>query len=289
MDRHNTTSHTEGLNGIMRINNNVMAFNASRNLSGTSSRIGKSLEKLSSGFRINRAADDAAGLVISQKLRAEIGGLKQATRNAQDGISLVQTAEGALNEVHNMLGRIRDLAVQAANDTNDAAARTAIGAEITALVNEVGRIGADTTFGGAALFSATALNFQVGSEGNAGNQIAVTVGVLTTASTGGVNISALSVADATAARATIETVDNAIAGVSTSRGSLGAVQNRLESTIANLQVTTENLVASESRIRDTDMAAEMVQFTKNQILQQAGTSMLAQANALPQSVLNLLG
>ena len=273
----------------MRINNNVMAFNASRNLSGTSMRIGKSLEKLSSGFRINRAADDAAGLVISQKLRAEIGGLKQATRNSQDGISLVQTAEGALNEVHNMLGRIRDLAVQAANDTNDTAARTAIGAEITALVNEVGRIGADTTFGGATLFSATALNFQVGSEGSGGNQISVTVGVLTTASTGGVDISGLSVANATAARAAIETVDNAIAGVSTSRGNLGAVQNRLESTIANLQVTTENLVASESRIRDTDMAAEMVNFTKNQILQQAGTSMLAQANALPQSVLTLLG
>ena len=273
----------------MRINNNVMAFNASRNLSGTSMRIGKSLEKLSSGFRINRAADDAAGLVISQKLRAEIGGLKQATRNAQDGISLVQTAEGALNEVHNMLGRIRDLAVQAANDTNDTAARTAIGAEITALVAEVGRIGADTTFGGAALFSATALNFQVGSEGSAGNQIAVTVGVLTTASTGGVDISGLAVTNATTARAAIETVDLAIAGVSTARGSLGAVQNRLESTIANLQVTTENLVASESRIRDTDMAAEMVSFTKNQILQQAGTSMLAQANALPQSVLNLLG
>ena len=145
-----------------------------------------------------------------------------------------------------MLGRVRDLAVQAANDTNDAAARTAIGAEITALVAEVGRIGADTTFGGATLFSATALNFQVGSEGSGGNQIAVTVGVLTTASTGGVDISSLSVADATAARATIETVDSAIAGVSTSRGGLGAVQNRLESTIANLQVTTENLVASES-------------------------------------------
>ncbi len=289
MDRDESTSLTEGLIGIMRINNNVMAFNASRNLSATSMRIGKSLEKLSSGFRINRAADDAAGLVISQKLRAEIGGLKQATRNAQDGISLVQTAEGALNEVHNMLGRIRDLAVQAANDTNDAAARTAIGAEITALVDEIGRIGADTTFGGATLFSATALAFQVGSEGSGGNQISVTVGVLTTASTGGVDISALSVANATAARAAIETVDSAIAGVSTARGGLGAVQNRLESTIANLQVTTENLVASESRIRDTDMASEMVNYTKNQILQQAGTSMLAQANALPQSVLSLLG
>ncbi len=282
MDRDENTSHTEGLNGIMRINNNVMAFNASRNLSGTSMRIGKSLEKLSSGFRINRAADDAAGLVISQKLRAEIGGLKQATRNAQDGISMLQTAEGALNEVHNMLGRIRDLAVQAANDTNDAAARTAIGAEITALNDEITRIGTDTTFGGAALFGAT-VALQVGSEGNGTNgQISVTIGSVT-------NPGSTAVDTATNARATIEAVDVAIAAVSTTRGGLGAVQNRLESAVANLQVTTENLVASESRIRDTDMAAEMVTFTKNQILQQAGTSMLAQANALPQSVLSLLG
>ena len=281
----------------MRINNNVMAFNASRNLSGTSMRIGKSLEKLSSGFRINRAADDAAGLVISQKLRAEIGGLKQATRNSQDGISLVQTAEGALNEVHNMLGRMRDLAVQAANDTNDTAARTAIQNEMNALGAEIDRIGTDTTFGGAAIFSATALNFQVGSEGNAGNQISVTVGVLDAdALTDGVTTVDVTAFDfstpATAAadaRDAIEDIDVAIAGISTTRGTLGAVQNRLESTIANLQVTTENLVASESRIRDTDMAAEMVNFTKNQILQQAGTSMLAQANALPQSVLTLLG
>ncbi len=298
MDRDENTSHTEGLNGIMRINNNVMAFNASRNLSGTSSRIGKSLEKLSSGFRINRAADDAAGLVISQKLRAEIGGLKQATRNAQDGISLVQTAEGALNEVHNMLGRMRDLAVQAANDTNDSAARTAIQNEMNALGAEIDRIGTDTTFGGAAIFSATALAFQVGSEGSAGNQISVTVGALDAdALTDGVTTVDVTAFDFTTtpataaadARTAIEDIDVAIAGISTTRGSLGAVQNRLESTIANLQVTTENLVASESRIRDTDMAAEMVQFTKNQILQQAGTSMLAQANALPQSVLNLLG
>ncbi len=278
----------------MRINNNVMAFNASRNLSGTSNRIGKSLEKLSSGFRINRAADDAAGLVISQKLRAEIGGLKQATRNSQDGISLVQTAEGALNEVHNMLGRMRDLAVQAANDTNDSAARGAIQSEMNALGAEIDRIGTDTTFGGATLFSATALNFQVGSEGASGNQISVTVGALDADAIGGVDVTAFdfTTAPATAAadaRTAIENIDTAIASVSTTRGSLGAVQNRLESTIANLQVTTENLVASESRIRDTDMAAEMVSFTKNSILQQAGTSMLAQANALPQSVLSLLG
>jgi flagellin len=273
----------------MRINNNIMAFNSSRNLELSNTNLGKSLEKLSSGYRINRAGDDAAGLVISQKLRAEVSGLKQATRNSQDGISFAQTAEGALGEVHNMLNRMRDLSVQAANDTNDASARTAIKAEIDALAAEIGRIGTDTTFSGAAVFTATALNFQVGSEGNAGNQVQVTVGVLDATSLGGSNLTTLDVTDAANARTSIEAVDAAIAAVSTSRGSLGSVQNRFESTIRNLQVTTENLSASESRIRDTDMASEMVNFTKSQILQQAGTAMLGQANAIPQSVLRLLG
>jgi flagellin len=275
----------------MRINNNVMAFNANRNLGASNAALGKSLEKLSSGFRINRAGDDAAGLVISQKLRAEVSGLRQATRNSQDGISFVQTAEGALGEVHNMLGRMRDLSVQAANDTNDTAARTAIKAEIDALAAEIDRIGTDTTFSGAAVFTATALNFQVGSEGDAGNQITTTVGVLDASTLGGAlnDLTALTVDTAANARASIEKIDLAIGAVSTSRGALGAVQNRFESTINNLQVTTENLAASESRIRDTDMAAEMVNFTKNQILQQAGTAMLGQANAIPQSVLSLLG
>jgi len=273
----------------MRINNNVVAFNASRNLGMSNSALGKSLEKLSSGLRINRAGDDAAGLVISQKLRAEISGLRQATRNSQDGISLVQTAEGALGEVHNMLNRMRDLAVQAANDSNDTAARTAIGAEMTALTSEIGRIGSDTTFSGAAVFSATTLNFQVGSEGDSGNQIQATVGALTTGDLNGADLTGIDVTDAANSRTAIETIDTAIDHVSTTRGSLGAVQNRFESTIRNLQVTTENLAASESRIRDTDMADEMVEFTKNQILQQAGTAMLGQANTIPQSVLRLLG
>ena len=270
----------------MRINNNVMAYNANRNLGMSNGMLGKSLEKLSSGYRINRAGDDAAGLVISQKLRAEVSGLRQATRNSQDGISFVQTAEGALGEVHNMLGRMRDLAVQAANDTNDTAARTAIKSEVDALAAEIDRIGSDTTFSGAAVFSATALNFQVGSEGSSGNQISLTTGALTAV---GIGLTATTVDTATNARATIENVDTAIAAVSATRGSLGAVQNRFESTIRNLQVTTENLAASESRIRDTDMAAEMVVFTKSQILQQAGTAMLGQDNAIPQSVLRLLG
>ena len=267
----------------MRINNNIMAFNANRNLGASNGMLGKSLEKLSSGYRINRAGDDAAGLVISQKLRAEIGGLKVASRNAQDGISFVQTAEGALAEVHNMFGRMRDLAVQAANDTNDAAARTAIGAEITALNAEITRIGTDTTFAGAAVFGvAGGLDLQVGSEG--------------TGTAGQINIASITqpagvtatVTSSALARTAIETIDTAIAGISATRGALGATQNRLESTINNLAVTTENLSASESRIRDTDMAAEMVNFTKNQILQQAGTAMLAQANSVPQSVLSLL-
>ncbi|MEL7210461.1 MAG: flagellin, partial [Actinomycetota bacterium] len=240
----------------MRINNNVMAFNANRNLGLSTMALGKNLEKLSSGFRINRAGDDAAGLVISQKLRAEVSGLRQASRNAQDGISFAQTAEGALSEVHNMLNRMRDLSVQAANDTNDAASRTAVKAELDALAAEVGRIGTDTTFGGAAVFSATALNFQVGSEGDTGNQIVMTVGALDATALGGTDLTALDVTDATNARASIESIDAAIGAVSTSRGSLGAVQNRFESTIRNLQVTTENLSASESRIRDTDMAEE---------------------------------
>lgn len=273
----------------MRINNNVMAFNANRNLGMSNTALGKSLEKLSSGFRINRAGDDAAGLVISQKLRAEVSGLRQATRNAQDGISFAQTAEGALGEVHNMLNRMRDLSVQAANDTNDTAARTAIDAEIQALASEIGRIGTDTTFSGAAVFTATALAFQVGSEGDAGNQITATVGTLDNTALGGTDLTGLDVTDATNARTSIEDIDDAIDAVSTSRGALGAIQNRFESAIRNLQVNTENLSASESRIRDTDMATEMVEFTKNQILQQAGTAMLSQANAIPQSILQLLG
>ena len=272
----------------MRVNTNIMAFNASRNLGISNTNLGKSLEKLSSGYRINRAGDDAAGLVISQKLRAEVSGLRQATRNAQDGISFAQTAEGALSEVHNMLNRMRDLAVQAANDTNDAAARDAIKSEVDALADEINRIGDDTTFSGATVFSATALNFQVGSEGASGNQIQVTVGVLDATDMDGEDLTGLEVDTAAHARTSIESIDTAIAFVSESRGNLGAAQNRFESVINNLQVTTENLAASESRIRDTDMASEMVAFTKSQILQQAGTAMLGQANSIPQGILRLL-
>lgn len=388
----------------MRINQNIAAFNSYRNLSMTNTVMGKSLEKLSSGFRINRAADDAAGLVISQGLRAQVSGLRQATRNAQDGISVVQTAEGALNEVHAMLDRMRTLANQSVNASNDNAARTAANNEITELKQEIGRIAQTTKFGtqnlldgsfGATPSSATGTSatssvtlaaadtFSLTIDGTArtvtvaaadagamtGEQLASYLqdqfrGALYTAGDGdladgltitskvngagfaldikldGANVSAgaATIADAgsavsfgdfqnasgsaalfqvgankgetiaigsvnllalasgitgnvlTAGDAAdfIEDMDAAIASVSDMRGQLGAVQNRFESTINNLQVTTENLAASESRIRDTDMALEMVSFTRHQILLQAGTAMLGQANQLPQSVLGLL-
>lgn len=391
----------------MRINQNVEALNAWRSLSTTNTEMGKSLEKLSSGFRINRAADDASGLVISQGLRAQVSGLRQATRNAQDGISVVQTAEGALNEVHSMLNRMRDLAVQAANTgTNDTAARTAAGAEVTALASEIDRISTSTKFGQQSLlngsfgvtaatktgFNATGTytvpatsNFSINVNGGGaktvnlvagsytGSQLAshmqsairtamtsggtytqaqadavtvdaTTVGAgfslsikanlantqtFTLTDGGGTPLAALNLTGAiTAAAGTggtfqvgsnagdtisvalasvsatglgvngldlvnsastaITALDAAIASVSVTRGNLGATQNRFESTINNLQVTTENLAASESRIRDTDMALEMTQFTRHQVLLQAGTAMLGQANQLPQSVLRLL-
>lgn len=395
----------------MRINSNSMAINANRNLSMNNVSLGKSLEKLSSGFRINRAADDAAGLVISQNLRAQVSGLRQATRNAQDGISVVQTAEGALNEVHTLLNRMRDLSVQASNSgSNDADARSAAQAEINALTSEVDRISDKTAFGGTNLldgsygktsgklsafdangavsFAAadtidvavtggttvavslaagtfTGLNaassiesaikaalvgsgnavdaaaaqgfsvsfdavgaggaftlsngstaelaitdgtgtplgdntlsglvgtvaaatgtggqFQVGA--NAGDTVSVT---LADTDAAGLGIAGLDVTTDVGASAALTALDGAIKTVGATRGDIGALQNRFESMINNLQVTTENLVASESRIRDTDMAVEMTNFTKSQILTQAGTSMLAQANQVPQTVLSLL-
>lgn len=273
----------------MRINQNVMAFNAYRNLSSTQGSMGKSLEKLSSGYRINRAADDAAGLVKSEGLRAEIRGTNQAVRNAQDGISLVQTAEGALNEVHSILQRMRELAVSASNTaTSDGAAQQA---EVDELLQELDSIGSRTKFAGQDVFAGTSRTFQVGA--SEGDELSVTIGALSSSDLGtfGTTPTTADVSSidlTSAASAAITTIDNAIEAVSTTRSTLGATQNRLEHTISNLQVASENLAASESRIRDTDMAAEMVNFTRNQIMQQAGTAMLAQANQVPQSVLSLL-
>ena len=371
----------------LRINTNSDAFNSYRNLSVTQGQMSKSLEKLSSGFRINRAADDAAGLAISEGLRSQVGGLKVAVRNAQDGISVVQTAEGALTEVHSILQRMRDLAVQASSDTNNADARSAITTEASQMQSELSRIAGSTNFNGTKLLDGTAntLNFQVGAgsasgdnvisfdfdaanvsnvatslSAGAGNEYAVvtptavtgnwtftTTGVAATSTvamgaagsfdtvaevaqhlnsnsgfnasfsasvnqdnelvvvatnggtlattapgTGGAAGSAVSSAiafdSATNARNAIDAIDTQIKTISSARASLGAVQNRFEHTINNLNVAVENLSASESRIRDTDMAQEMMNFTRSQILSQAGTAMLAQANSAPQSVLSLL-
>lgn len=367
----------------LSINQNIAAVNSYRNLSNTQNDLSKSLEKLSSGFRINRAADDAAGLAISEGLRSQVGGLKVAARNAQDGISVVQTAEGALTEVHSILQRLRDLGVQAANDSNNTEARQNIETEATSLVDELTRIGNSTNFNGTPLLDGTAgtLNFQVGADGDANSRISVNLATanvtsvadaLTTGryaltgavdpatvtgdvvfSQGGVDVTvamgavdptrtagdvavtlnsdsgfaanfsaavnsggqlvvtskasasavtvtgtgtsagtgaagALDFSSHASAQAAINTIDLQIGAVSTARAQLGAYQNRFEHTIKNVNVAIENLSASESRIRDTDMAQEMVNFTRAQILSQAGTAMLAQANQLPQSVLQLL-
>ncbi|SCX38344.1 flagellin [Klenkia marina] len=369
----------------MRINTNTAAMNAYRNLSVNDSAMSKSLEKLSSGLRINRAADDAAGLAISEGLKSQIGGLKVATRNTQDGISVVQTAEGALATTQNILQRMRDLAVQAANDSNDGSARTSIANEVTSLRDELSRIADSTNFNGKKLLDGTtaSLDFQVGANGDTASKITVNLAtanvstIATTLTSGGAgtsfavdtptavtgnlafiadgntttvamgaagtyktvqsvadklnsdasfqqrftasvdkdnklqvvartgsaltvtapgtgvaagtaNTGGLSFADAASARTSITTINTQIGLVSTARAALGAIQNRFESTIANLNIAVENLSASNSRIVDVDMASEMTEFSKNQILVQAGTSMLAQANQSSQSVLKLL-
>jgi flagellin len=282
----------------LRIQNNVEAFNAHRQLTGTASKAAKAMEKLASGYRVNRAADDAAGLAISEKMRGQIGGLAQAQRNAQDAVSLVQTGEGALNEVHSMLQRIRDLKVQYSNGTLESTDKQAISAEVQQLGKEISDITTKTEFNGIKLLNTGTVTFQVGSE--SADTITLTKtemsGAVGTAGTGGLkefidigSAASVSAADTAFAAITLDTVDEAIKNVSNARSAFGAVQNRLEHRLNNLATYQENLVASESRIRDVDMAQEMVNFTKLGILQQAGTSMLAQANQAPQSVLSLLG
>lgn len=285
------------------INNNLAANNSYRNLNSTQNDLSKSLEKLSTGLRINRAGDDAAGLSISEGLKAQVTGSAQAARNAQDGISVIQTAEGALTQVHSILQRMRDLAVQGANDTNNADARTAIKTEADQLGGELSRISESTNFGGINLFQAgtvagpATLKIQVGAEGDATSQITVKNADLKTALTDVVTLvggtvgtaaAGFTVTDATTAQTTIENIDKAIKNISTSRADLGASQNRLEHTIKSLNVAGENLQAAQSRIADVDMAQEMVKFTKANILSQAGTAMLAQANQSSQGVLSLL-
>jgi flagellin len=266
----------------LRINTNIEAFNAHRQLEGTQQALTQSMEKLSSGLRINRAADDAAGLAISEKMRAQINGLAQAHQNALDGISMVQTGEGALNEVHSILQRVRELAVQYNNGTLSAGDRAAITAEITQLSAEIGRIVQTTQFNGINLLSGTAaVTFQVGA--NAGETIA-----LSSANLGGTYFDPVFNAFS-ATSADITGVNDAISSIADVRATFGAAQNRLEHTVSNISVYQENLSAAESRVRDVDMAAEMVNYTKLGILSQSGTAMLAQANQLPQNVLKLLG
>jgi flagellin len=270
----------------LRINNNNEAFNAHRNLALTSDALSKSMERLSSGYRINRAGDDAAGLGISERMRAQINGVAQATRNAQDGISLVQTAEGSLQEFHAILHRIRDLAVQYNNGVYDSASRMAITSEVSQLNSEITRMLGASTFNGVPLLSGTAGSVLATLQIGANNGETVTLAAVAANTVMGTYIS--SFATATGITVDINGIDTVIDAISQKRAELGSIQNRLEHTINFLSVYQENLQAAESRIRDVDMASEMTNFTKHQILQQSGTAMLAQANMAPQALLSLL-
>ena len=262
----------------MRINNNIMALNAHRQLGINATNQTKALEKLSSGLRINRAADDAAGLSISEKMRGQIRGLQQAQKNAQDGISLIQTAEGALNEVSSMLVRMKELAIQKANGTYNSNDTSNIDEELEALITEIGNIKDKTSFNDKALLDGTVSSISIQINHASGDVMTLDMIDL------GAEMTAITSADT----ATLENIEDAIEAIGTARAQLGAYQNRLEHTVNNLGTTTENLTAAESRIRDVDMAKEMMEFTKNNILNQAATAMLAQANQAPQSVLSLL-
>lgn len=276
----------------MRINHNIAAMNTYRQLSTANTGSSKSMEKLSSGLRINRAGDDAAGLAISEKMRAQVRGLDAGSRNAQDGISMIQTAEGGLTEVHSILQRMRELAVQASNDTNVGVDRTALNDEFGQLAKEIGRIQDKSQFNSQDLFKGTAgstgvVSLQVGA--NTGDLIKLNLG------TAGVKLDAIVAATSSAsistfssAQSAISTIQTQINSVSSGRSYLGAMQNRLEHTINNLDNASENLTAAESRVRDVDMAKEIMEQTKQNILAQASQAMLAQANQQPQGVLQLL-
>ena len=280
----------------MRIQHNIAALNANRQLSSNNNAISKSLEKLSSGYRINRAGDDAAGLSISEKMRSQITGLDTAQKNAEDGVSLIQTAEGALTEVHSMLNRMVELATQSANGIYEDKDREKIQSEVDALKDEITRIADNTTFNNQKLLAGGSQTFQIGPQ----SIDTITVKLEDMSATGlkfseaiksgsdTVTVNHLNVASVAGSKSAIQVINNAIDTVSAYRSNLGAVQNRLEHTINNLSVNSENLSAAESRIRDVDMAKEMMNYTKKNILTQAAQSMLAQANQLPQGVLQLL-
>ena len=288
----------------MRIQHNIAALSSHRNLTNNNSSVTKNLEKLSSGYKINRAGDDAAGLAISEKMRAQITGLETATKNAQDGVSLVQTAEGALTEVHSMLNRMVELATQSANGTYSTTNRQEMQKEINALRAEIDRIGKSSNFNGTSLFTgSSSITLHVGETSKPHNQLKVTLNQMSSSQIGthttnattfkktlttGKAVSNISVTTAAKAKEAIDIANNAIDQISSMRSDFGALQNRLEHTINNLKVTSENITAAESRIRDTDMADEITAFTKNNILLQASQSMLAQSNSVPQSILSLL-
>lgn len=273
----------------MIINHNIAALNAHRQLGANQGATQNSLEKLSSGLGINKAGDDAAGLAISEKMRGQIKGLEMASKNAQDGISLIQTAEGALNETHSILQRMRELAVQSSNDTNTTSDRAELQKEVDQLVSEIDRIAENTEFNtknlldGSLSGSGNALTFHVGA--NSGQNVKLEVSSMAAS---GLGVSGISISGQSGANTAISTIQSAIDTVSAERSKLGAMQNRLDHTINNLGTSAENLTAAESRIRDVDMAKEMMNFTKNNILSQAAQSMLAQANQQPQGVLQLL-
>lgn len=269
----------------MVVQHNLTAMNSNRMLGITTGQQAKTAEKLSSGYKINRAGDDAAGLSISEKMRSQIRGLNKASKNAQDGVSLIQTAEGALNEAHSILQRMNELATQAANDTNTSADRQALQNEIVALTSEIDRIASATQFNTKNLLDGTMTDMKLQVGALSGQKINVTIKTMDAEA---LSISEISVGNFSAAGSAMTLIQGAISRVSQQRSALGAIQNRLEHTIANLDNISENTQASESRIRDTDMAASMVEYSKNNILAQAGQSMLAQANQTNQGVLTLL-
>ncbi|PRD39662.1 UNVERIFIED_CONTAM: fliC [Trichonephila clavipes] len=272
----------------MTINTNVASLNAQRNVYKSQDNLATSLQRLSTGLRVNSAKDDAAGLAISERFTAQIKGLNQAARNANDGISLAQTAEGELAQVTSNLQRIRELSVQAANGTNSSDDREALQKEVTQLTEEVGRVLGKANFNGQELFTGAggtsgSFSFQVGA--NAGDTIDVTISTMTNS---GLGIDALDISTASGASAAITAIDDALDQVNSLRADLGAVQNRFSSLVTSLQTSAENLSASRGRIIDTDFAQETANLTKGQILQQAGVAMLSQANSMPQRVLSLL-
>lgn len=275
----------------MIVQHNMTALNANRQLGITNTNLARSTEKLSSGYRVNRAADDAAGLSISEKMRGQIRGLEQASTNAEDGQSLIQTAEGALSEIHSVLQRMRELTVQASNDTNVSADRKAIAKEVRALTSEINRIATQTQFNTMGLLSGNFKNKKLQVGANTNQTISITISSMTASKLGvSATVIAKVISTKTGADITklITTVNTAITKVSTQRSALGALQNRLDHTIANADNMAENLQSSESKIRDVDMADEMVAYSSSSILQQAGQSMLAQANQATQGVLSLL-